>query len=44
MKSGNRKGWGAVWEVTDRGEWRVTEAGLAVARGSLSVFGGGVFF
>jgi len=28
-KVGMRKGWGAVWEVTERGEWRVSEAGLA---------------
>lgn len=36
-KVGTKKGWEAVWRVTERGEWRVTEAGLAVERRSLSV-------
>ena len=42
-KVGTKKGWGAVWEMTERGEWRVTEAGLAAERCSLSVVGSVVF-
>ena len=36
-KVGTKKGWGAVWGVTERGKRRVTEAGLAVEQRSLSV-------
>lgn len=42
-KVGMRKGWGAVWEVTERGEWRVSEAGLAAEWHGLSVVGSTVF-
>ena len=42
-KVGTKKGWGAVWEMTERGECRVTEAGLAAEWCSLSVVGSVVF-